>query len=76
MLLENQEGTPRRLVWIETQNFAGWRCSECDWVFRPAGPPIGKNLNEMKANFLKQLIEKFTIHTCLTSRGWANRFSS
>ncbi len=26
----------RKLVWVERQNFYGWACSECVWVFNTA----------------------------------------
>ena len=34
----------RKLVWIENQNFEGFGCSECQWVFKTTGPFIGKSL--------------------------------
>jgi hypothetical protein len=69
MLHENQESTPRSFLWIETRNFVGWRCSECDWMFRPTGPPVGGSLDEMKHNFLKQLSIEFASHTCANDTG-------
>jgi rubredoxin len=39
-------------------------CSECGWVFKPSGPPVGKTLEEMKRNFLQQLDKEFESHNC------------
>jgi hypothetical protein len=64
MLHEGQEGLSRKLVWGERQNFKGWGCSECAWVFNPTGPPIGKSVDEMKRNFQVQLSEEFMFHNC------------
>ena len=51
MLHEGQERSSRKLVRVEGQNFRGWGCSECAWVFNPSGPPTGDSLDEMKRNF-------------------------
>jgi hypothetical protein len=36
------------LVWVERQNFQGWICNECAWVFKPSGTITGRSLDEMK----------------------------
>jgi hypothetical protein len=54
----------RRLVWVERQNFHGWACSECVWVFNPAGPPIGKSIDEMASHYEQQRHKEFTSHVC------------
>jgi rubredoxin len=54
----------RKLVWIESQQFGGWGCSECSWVFNPSGPPIGNSLEEMKHNYEKQRDKDFAVHVC------------
>ena len=38
----------RKLVWDERQNFQGWICNECAWVFKPSGTITGRSLDEMK----------------------------
>ena len=48
---KGQESSSRKLVWVEGQNFEGWGCSECAWVFNPSNPPIGKSLDEMTRFF-------------------------
>jgi hypothetical protein len=54
----------RELVWIQENGFAGWGCSECAWVFRPSGPPVGKSLDEMKRKFELQRGKEFRLHVC------------
>lgn len=58
----------RELVWLERQNFQGWACSECAWVFNPAGPPAGRSLDDMKQNFERQRNKEFTSHLCAEHR--------
>ena len=62
---KGQESSSRKLVWVEMQNFQGWGCSECAWVFNPSGPPTGESLDEMKRNFEVQLSEEFASHACV-----------
>src|SRR5438876_8120245 len=38
----------RKLVWVERQNFQGWICNECAWVFKPSGTITGRSLDEIK----------------------------
>jgi hypothetical protein len=64
MLQEDENSSPRKLVWVEGQNVEGWGCSECAWVFSPPGAPTGKSLYEMKRNFQMQLSEEFASHAC------------
>ena len=37
----------RKLVGIESQNFEGFEYSECQWLFKPSIPLIGKSLDEI-----------------------------
>jgi hypothetical protein len=64
MLHKGQESSSRRLTWVDRLTFKGWGCSECDWTFNPAGPPMGESLEEMKRNFEMQLSEDFASHGC------------
>lgn len=64
MVSLGRENSSRKLVWIQRPNTEGWGCSECDWVFQPTGPPVGKSLSEMKQNFQMQLSEEFAVHVC------------
>jgi hypothetical protein len=64
MLHEGEESSSRKLVHIEGQSFRGWGCSECAWVFNPAGPPVGNSLDEMTRNFQMQLSRRVCV-TCL-----------
>jgi len=64
MLYKGQESSSRELVWVEMQNFQGWGCSKCAWIFNPVGWPAGKTLEQMKENFRIQLAKEFESHAC------------
>jgi hypothetical protein len=61
---ESPGNSPRQLVWLTGHNFEGWGCSECAWLFRPTGPPIGQSLDEMKQNYQRHLSDEFASHAC------------
>ena len=63
-MFRSEENSPRKLMRVEGQNFRGWGCSECAWVFHPSGPPVGKSLDEMTRNFQMQLAKEFASHAC------------
>jgi hypothetical protein len=54
----------RRLVWIATQNFEGFGCSECDWLFKPSGVLGDDSLDEMKKKYEAQRDKEFDAHVC------------
>jgi hypothetical protein len=54
----------RKLVWVERQNFQGWACNECAWVFNALGPLVGQSIDEMKMNYEKQRDKEFASHVC------------
>jgi rubredoxin len=58
------EAKRRQLEWVEGQNFHGWACSECDWVFNPEGPPVGESIDEMISNYEERRDKEFTSHVC------------
>jgi rubredoxin len=58
------EARRRNLVWVERQNFQGWACTECAWVFNPSGPPSGESIDEMKTNYTLRRDKEFTSHVC------------
>jgi hypothetical protein len=60
---------PRKLIWIETQNFVGFTCSECNWVFRPSGAHVGESLDKMKQRYEDQRDKEFVAHVCTRHRG-------
>jgi hypothetical protein len=62
----------REMVWIEEERFGGWGCSECAWVFKTSGSPVGKSLNEMKQNFEQQRDKDFASHVCAEHPGAKN----
>jgi hypothetical protein len=59
----------RELIWIQGGHFQGWGCSECAWVFRPSGPPVGNSFQEMKENYLRLRDEESTAHVCAEHPG-------
>jgi hypothetical protein len=59
-----KEAMRRKLVWIERQNFQGWGCSECVWVFNPSGPVVGRSIDEMMTHYEQQRDNEFTSHVC------------
>jgi hypothetical protein len=54
----------RELIWIEEPHFLGWGCSECAWLFKPSGSPVGDSLREMKENYLRLRDEESAAHIC------------
>jgi hypothetical protein len=56
---------PRKLVWIENQNFQGYGCSECNWVFEPASALVGGSLDGMKQGYEAQRDKEFAAHVCV-----------
>jgi hypothetical protein len=54
----------RKLVWVESQKFQGWGCSECAWAFKPSGPLVGESLGEMKTHYERQRDQEFASHIC------------
>ena len=63
---------PRQLAWVEKQTFQGFGCSECNWVFKPSGAPVGESLDEMKQKYEAQRDKEFTAHLCDMYRSDAN----
>ena len=57
-------GMPRKLVWIEQQNLQGFGCSECNWMFKPAGALVLESLDEMKQKYEAQRDKEFAAHVC------------
>jgi hypothetical protein len=58
------EARRRKLVWVERENFHGWACTECAWVFNPLGPIVGESIDEMKMRYERQRDTEFTSHVC------------
>jgi hypothetical protein len=55
---------PRKLKWIERQNFQGFGCSECNWKFSPSGALTGDSLDEMKKRYEGERDCEFAAHVC------------
>jgi hypothetical protein len=58
----------RELVWVERNNFHGWACSECAWIFNPGGSPRGESLDQMIREFERQRAKEFASHDCAKNR--------
>jgi hypothetical protein len=54
----------RKLVWVESQIFQGWACSECAWAFNPLGPLVDESIEEMKEHYEAQRDKEFSSHIC------------
>jgi len=54
----------RRLVWVKTQDFQGYGCSQCAWVFQSSGALVGNSLDEMKQQYEAQRDKEFFAHIC------------
>ena len=54
----------RKLVWIETKNFEGFGCSECQWVFKSTSPFVGRALDKMKEAYEAERDKEFAAHVC------------
>jgi rubredoxin len=60
-----QEISTTKLVWIENDAFAGWRCADCSWIFQPSRRIKGATFEELKENFRKELFNDFDAHVCV-----------
>jgi len=58
------EARRRELLRVERQDFQGWVCSECAWVFKPSGPPADESIDEMKSHYKEQRDKEFAAHIC------------
>jgi hypothetical protein len=56
---------PRKLVWIEKQNFQGFGCTECNWMFKPLGALVAESMDEMKQKYEAQRDNEFAFHVCV-----------
>lgn len=54
----------RKIIWSGSATKVGWTCSECDWVLRPSGPPVGNTLKEMEESFEREGVKEFAAHDC------------
>jgi len=54
----------RKLVRRELQGVSVWGCSECAWVFKPLGSPVGRTIEEMIQNYERQRDRDFAAHVC------------
>jgi len=64
---------PRRLAWIESQDFQGFGCSECNWQFRSSDAVVGDSLEEMKTKYVNERDKEFATHACAKHKMPADR---
>jgi hypothetical protein len=62
----------RKLVWIETKNFEGFGCSECQWVFKSSSALFVKTFDQMKQAYEAERDKAFTAHVCAQFAGANN----
>jgi hypothetical protein len=55
---------PRTLIWIKSESFHSYGCSQCDWIFKASGNPVGDSLDKMKRNYEAQRDKEFAAHVC------------
>jgi hypothetical protein len=61
---------PRKLVWVKSQDFEGFGCSECRWAFKSTGALAGTTFDQMKQIYEAERDKEFAAHTCANfSRG-------
>jgi hypothetical protein len=53
-------------------NFQGFGCSECNWVFKSPGSVVGDSLDEMKRKYEDQRDKEFAAHVCAEHLRGAN----
>jgi len=56
---------PRSQVWISNQEFQGFGCSACNWVFKPSGALDDASLDEMKRKYEAERDDEFAAHVCV-----------
>jgi hypothetical protein len=54
----------REMVWVKTEGFQGWACSECAWKFNPLGVLTGGSIDDMKQNYERERDREFASHLC------------
>jgi hypothetical protein len=50
----------------KSQNFEGFGCSECQWVFNPTGTLVDKSFDQMKQPYEAERDKEFLPHVCAT----------
>jgi hypothetical protein len=50
---------------MESQNFQGFGCSDCNWKFLPVGGVAGFTLDEMKKKYEAERDKEFAAHDCV-----------
>ena len=56
---------PRKLVWIQSQKFQGFSCSECNWGFKSSGALLEEPPDEMKQKYEGQRDKEVAAHVCV-----------
>jgi len=56
--------TMRAMIRFQMQEVNFWGCSDCAWVFRPSGPPLGNTIEAMGENYDRERDNNFAAHVC------------
>jgi hypothetical protein len=54
----------RQMIWVKSEHWLGWACSECDWAFDDHDPPEGDTIDEMARNYERKRDQAFAAHVC------------
>jgi hypothetical protein len=65
----------RQMVWRKTAQIEAWACTGCAWTFRPSGPPLGDDLDEMMENYEVQRDKEYARHVCAQHPRTNSKFS-
>ena len=50
---------------VNNQDFQGFGCSACNWVFKPSGALDGDSLDEMKRKYEVERDDEFAAYVCV-----------
>jgi rubredoxin len=54
----------REMLWVEREQFHGWACSVCAWVFKGSGRLGDESIEEMKRGYEAERDKEFRSHVC------------
>jgi hypothetical protein len=54
----------REMLWVEREQFHGWACSVCAWVFKTSGRLDDKSIEKLKQRYEAERDKAFKSHVC------------
>lgn len=54
----------REMLWVEREQFRGWACSVCAWVFKTSGRLDDKSIEKLKQRYEAERDKAFKSHVC------------